>query len=831
LPEFRQMNQRYIIFTITTLLFFQTIGFSFDRKEKSPIVYNHSAKTITISVPDKSLSITIDYSAGCIIKKLNIKGKNVLSSKGIYTGIQTKTETFNSAGRLSNIKITENPKRVTISGITYGNSALSINETWDFKLTGDKVIWSIEREYNNDAVLVDMAFPKWNFLNLAVWKGGIIDNGGMVWCKYLKQKDDTYGVHTGGVTFWNANSGNALRIKANPSHSKDNKFTSTQLVTDTLLQQRYNLSRFVAEQANVFAPFKVKKGKIKTEYELQYVDYFTEYSRGKLSGIDVEAVRELMNTTGRYGVVDNNIIGANGWLTNWKCLHEPFFAQIGMALGDENYTKNMSSTLDQERDQAMLADGRVLSRWHNVPGDEIPGTYNPKTGYYEAMWGYTIDSQTGYIINASEQFDLNGDVKWLRAHQVACEKALDWLIKHDTNHNGIFEMMNNNIAEKKASDWLDIVWASYENSFVNAQMYEALNLWANCEKVLGNRQKESYYTEVAVRLKTAFNKSVDKGGFWLPAKKQYVYWRDNDGSVHGDNLVTPVNFAAIAFGICDDPERISQILDQVEQRTKSENLFHWPLCFDSFKREEVSDGNWPFPKYENGDIFPSWGYLGIRAYANYDKTIAIKYINNLLRQYKKDGLSSQRYSRITQTGLGDDILAGICTSITALYRDIYGIRPKWDRMGIEPNMTADLNGTQFNYKLRNTVYQLRLSVNDYFMSSNSFSVKCKNNFGASKNGNKLTFYPENKESMTLEVDAASHHRIDLAVSNWDTTAFSWSVSSPDFYQFTIKGLQPGCYLHIGINNQFKNVKVKTDGSITIKKLCNTLTKFVVRKAV
>lgn len=223
---------------------------------------------------------------------------------------------------------------------------------------------------------------------------------------------------------------------------------------------------------------------------------------------------------------------------------------------------------------------------------------------------------------------------------------------------------------------------------------------------MGDTEKAAYYAAIAARLKESFNKPIDEGGFWSPEKKQYVYWRDKDGSVHGDNLVTPVNFAIIAFNLCDDKKRIAQILDQIEKRTMAENLFHWPLCIDSFKREEVQAGNWPFPRYENGDIFPTWGYLGVRAYANYDKTIALKYIRKLLEQYNKDGLSFQRYSRETQLGLGSDILAGICTSITGLYRDIYGIRPKWNRMGLEPNMVKMLNGTAFNYTLRNTEYQV-----------------------------------------------------------------------------------------------------------------------------
>ncbi|UOE46514.1 hypothetical protein MTO98_19110 [Mucilaginibacter sp. SMC90] len=805
------------------------------------LTHNLAAKTITITVPDKKLSITIDYSAGCMIKRLDINGHNTLSANGIQTGIQTKNGEYLSVRSKAVLTVTEGAGHFIIKGITYGDDVVKIAETWDFELKNGKILWSITRDYSNSAVLEDMAFPKWNFADLSVWKGGILDNGGMVWCKYLKQINDTYGVHTGGVTFWNAQSGDGLRITPTSkagnsvaskySHSNKNEFTCAQIISDSTLGQRYNLSRFVSKKADVFAPVEIKKGKVSVQYELQYVDYFAKYSRGTLNGIDALSVRELLNTTGRYGVVDNNIVGGNGWLTNWKCMHEPFFAQIGMALNDKNYTRNFSATLDQERDQAMLPDGRVLSRWHNVPGDEIPGTYNTQTGYYEAMWGYTVDSQTGYVINASEQFDLNGDIKWLKSHQESCERALAWLIKRDSNNNGIFEMVNNNVAEKKASDWLDIVWASYENAFVNAQMYEALKLWADCEKTLNNPEKSAYYHSVAERLKAAFNKPVEQGGFWSADKKQYVYWRDNDGSVHGDNLVTPVNFAAIAFGLCDDKTRIAQILGQIEQRTTNEHLFHWPLCFDSFKREEVSDGNWPFPKYENGDIFPTWGYLGVRAYTAYNKDIALKYVRNILAQYQKDGLSSQRYSRVTQHGLGEDILAGICTTITGLYRDIYGIRPKWNRMGLEPNMTEALNGTQFSYTLRDIVYQLKLNVNDYTIHTNTFSVNSKESFGVSGGRHKLTYYHNNQDTASLQIQSASAKPVKINVNSWNYDAISWTMLSKDTYNFTITGLDAGSVYQLLINNTIQHIKADSDGRVTLKKACNGTLNFQVKKSV
>lgn len=832
------MARRLVNIIIILFLSYQPV-FSYTSYSDG-IRQNISAKTITITVPGKKLSIVIDYSSGCFIKQLNINGHNVLSASGIKTGIQTKSGSYFSDEQAGVIKITRNQDHIILSGIHYGDEHVTVDETWDFTLNGDKVDWSISRDYNNSTELEDTAFPKWNFSDLNTWKGGILDNGGMVWCKYLKDANDTYGVHTGGVTFWNANTGNGLKITAKPgsgstiaakyAQSDKNEFTCQQIVSNEPLNQRYDLSRFVSKKADVFAPFKINKGKITVQYELSYEDYFAKYSRGNLTGIDAVSVRELLNTTGRYGVVDNNIVGGNGWLTNWKCMHEPFFAQIGLAVNDENYTRNFSATLNQERDEAMLADGRVLSRWHNAAGDEIPDTYNPKTGYYEAMWGYTVDSQTGYVINASEQFDMNGDIKWLKSHQTSCERALEWLIRRDSNHNGIFEMVNNNIAEKKASDWLDIVWASYENAFVNAQMYEALKLWANCEKVLGNSQKAAFYTATAEKLKTTFNKPVSEGGFWLPAKKQYVYWRDNDGTTHGDNLVTPVNFAAIAFGICDNPARIAQILDQIEQRATNEHLFHWPLCFDSFTREEVSAGNWPFPKYENGDIFPTWGYLGIRAYSGYDKKIALKYIRNLLEQYKKDGLSSQRYSRVSQLGLGEDILAGICTTVTALYRDIYGIRPKWNRMGLEPNMSDVLNGTRFSYTLRDTVYDISLSTNNYTMRTKDFSINSNEKFGASKAGNKLTYYHYNQDSTLLQVSGKSAHSVAMAVNSWTPQKISWSISSPDTYEFTVTGLQPGTDYELIINGTIKHLPANKHGNLSFRQACKSAVNFIIKKA-
>jgi hypothetical protein len=782
------------------------------------VSHDRAGKKIHISDTDGNLQLDLLYSGGCRISQMTVKGRNTLSAEGAYTAIKTDSSLFTSLRSENNPGVKIHKNIVRISNIVFGNGNMKISETWIFNALTDKITWEIQREYLNSGKLEMTAIPAFNFSSTETWKGGILNTGGVVWCKYFKNLFDTYGVHTDGVTFWETGSGSGLRINSGSStgematsfsHAPDGIFRFTQCLTPSEAGQRYDLSRFVSRREDVFAPFEVRSGTVTMKLELSQIDYNKEYSRGTLPGFDAIAIRELLNTTGRYGVVDKGIIGGNGWITNWKCLHEPFFAMIGMAVNDSNYLENFAFTLDRERDHAVESDGRVLARWHNVPEAE-KSNYNFETGYYDCPWGYTVDAQPSQVINTAELFQQTGDVEWLRSHQQNCEKILNWLIKRDSNNNGIFEMLNNSIADKKCSDWIDVVWASYENAFVNALMYEALNQWAECETILGDKGKAAYYSRVASRLKDAFNKPVEAGGFWSEKKKQYIYWRDRDGSLHGDNLVTPVNFAAIAFGICDDKERVKSILDQIETRMSQENLFHWPLCFDSFRKEEVYETvNWPFPNYENGDIFLTWGYLAVRSYVKYDKDIAIKYIRKLLEQYNKDGLSSQRFSRTDQKGIGEDILAGACTSVAALYRDIYGIRPKWNRFGLEPNLTNLISGTEFSYVLRNKVYKVHLKESQYEISNDDFAVNDSQGFGIDMQGNVLRYFPGNKDTEGLMVTRSNGTPMLIDFVEWSGGSRSWKIRSVDTYKFTVSQLYPDKNYRLIVNGTDSG-SLKTD---------------------
>jgi hypothetical protein len=517
------------------------------------------------------------------------------------------------------------------------------------------------------------------------------------------------------------------------------------------------------------------------EFTLSAPVYDEAYGRGVLKGVDGSAVREICHTIARIGAVDERIMGSNGYYSDCAVLHEPWLAQLGLAINDQAYHRAFAEMLDFQRQRAIGADGRVKPRWAGHPGDEIPGTYD-RLGYYECQWGWLMDSQTSWVINVAEQFDFSGDRAWLQRQQAAGEKVLDYLLRRDSDGDGLVEMMTDSHQEAKGSDWIDVVWAAHENALVNAQAFWALTRWAEIEEELGNAPLAQHYGESARRLKARFNQTTDQGGFWDPQHQCYAYWRDKDGSIHGTNLVVPVNFSAIGYGLCDDPGRQAAVLDQIESLMEREKLFFWPLCFFSYaKAEGHLQVNWPFPSYENGDLFLAWGELGTRAYALHRPAVALKYVQNVLGRYATDGLAFQRYVRRSQAGAGNDILANNCSIVVGLYRNLYGLQPKHNRLYLEPHMLPELNGTHLNYRLRGQTYRIDLSVDEYSASVGKFTVRSRKPFGVATAGGRRQFYPGASPACALEIDVSVNETIQLTVQSWPERGSGirrWSVAGP-----------------------------------------------------
>jgi len=762
------------------------------------------------------LLLRLNYNGRCILDQVVVRGHQVAAESGAFTGIRQNGKWFTSRD-IRSPEVAVHDNTLTVTGIAYGPADNKIQESWKFTVEPEQVVWRISRTYPADTRLEDAAFPEWDFSGLSTWTGGLLDNGGVVLDKYLETANATYGAHFGTVTFWNSQSDDCLRIiprlpdnqygAGRFSHQTNGVLSFNYVVSDDTARPKHSLIRFLKNRQDVWIPFNIKRSEINAEFTLKTLDYENDYGRGRLSGLDSAKVGDLLNTVARYGVIDQRLTGGNGWRSGYICLHEPFFAEMGLALDENDYISNFSQCLDYERDNAITADGRVKSRWCHTSGDAMHATYDDSTGFYEARWGFLLDSQPDYVINVAEQFNLTGNRKWLEGQKSTCEKALNYLMRREVGHTGLVAMMNDSVKEKKSSDWIDIVWASYENAFVNAALYEALNLWADDENRLGDASHAASYRAFAERLKTSFNRPIADGGFWDPANQWYIYWRDKDGSIHGNNLVTPVNFAAIAYGICDDPSRQKAILNRMESEMQKEDLFSWPLCFFPFQPEE--GGGSPFPSYENGDIFLSWNELGVRAYAACDPNIALKYVKNILARYDEDGLSYQRYLRKSQQGAGDDILAGNCMAIVGLYRDIYGIQPQPDRLYLDPHLPPGLNGTEFTYQLRGRSYVIDLSTNEYAITVGDLALHDSSSFGVNASARGVQYFPGKSATWAMAVSRAWYRPLSVQINSWPDDPDSpreWTETSPEkkgrtFHQFGL--LRPGARYELSINGHVK----------------------------
>lgn len=765
------------------------------------ITQDMEAKTVLISDEAGALQVQLRYAGQCFLDSVRIRGREVIApATGVCSAIKIGGEWFTTRSEIPSPIVTVEKNHVRVENIQFGNEANRITETWWFTENADHILWKIQRRYTRETTMEDMYLPGWDFADMQTWTGALLDTGGVAWCKLMQEPNASYGVHAASATFWNPSKNDALRIETQLpagahaavrfSHQPSGLFSFNHSITTSELQPKHDLRRFLNNKQDVWAAAHIQPGEITVSYVLSAPKYSEVYPRNDLKNMDSEAVQEICNTIGRIGVIDQGIMGSNGWYSGYAVLHEPWLAQMGLAINDSSFTANYARTLDHQRDHAIGPDGRVKSRWAHNAADAIPGTYDA-SGYYEAQWGILFDSQPSYVINVAEQFDFTGDLDWVRGHKTACEKVLALALNRDVNANGLLECMNDSHTEAKGSDWIDVVWAAFENGFVNAQMYQALSLWSDVEEVLEDPVRAESYRVAAARLKTQFNAPVAEGGLWLPDRGWYAYWRDKDGAVHGDNFVVPVNLMAIAYGLCDNLDRKTAILDHLETVMCKENLFFWPLCLYSYQREEVYKVNWPFPAYENGDLFLAWGEIGARAYAGYKPEIALKYIRNVLQKYRQDGLAYQRYLRADQNGAGDDILANNLQPVTGLFRNIYGIQPKYNRLYLEPHCTPELYGTVLNYTLRGQRYQIGLAEN-LSIAANGFTLDQRGPFGMSIAGNTLEFFPGNAPKCALSVMRPTNDRVEVSIDSWPTPR-KWTIKPgvrPVDLVFTIYDLTP-----------------------------------------
>ena len=422
---------------------------------------------VSIRSSDGSLMFSLKYKNGCYFDRVEVTGKQVIDpEKGVSSAIKLDGQWFSTRDKSCLPRVIVNGDTVLVDNIRYGNNDDFVKESWQLIALQDAIEWRIQRRTEVDGIIEDAANAEWVFSDMQIWTGAILDNGGVAWNRLLESKNMTVGSHTGKVLFWNGTNDRCLEIEPTGignqqiatrfTHNSDDTHSFVHTLSDSVLETRVNLSRFLPDSQELWKPFRLGNDLKEATYRISTPSYKSRFDLGDFKGVDEDAVREILNTITRYGVIDRKLIGANGWRTGYICLHEQWFAQMAMAIQDENYTGNLSATYDYFRDHAVLPDGRVLARFKDNDHDEMEGTYT-EHGFYEAEWGYLLDSQPDYVMVVAEQFHNTGDVTWVRGQKETCEAALDYMLKRDSDGDGLLEMINQSHEDKQGSDWINIV--------------------------------------------------------------------------------------------------------------------------------------------------------------------------------------------------------------------------------------------------------------------------------------------------------------------------------------------------------------------------------------
>ena len=195
-------------------------------------------------------------------------------------------------------------------------------------------------------------------------------------------------------------------------------------------------------------------------------------------------------------------------------------------------------------------------------------------------------------------------------------------------------------------------------------------------------------------------------------------------------------------------------------------------------------------------------------------------INNIIGQYKKDGLAHQRYARVSQSGLGSDILAGNGMAIIGLYRNIFGIQPKYNRLYLEPHLTEELNGTLVHYNLRGTKYNIVLRTNQYQISGNGFTLNSSQAFGINTDTMQLEYYESknNKPRLIFEKEGKSDLLINI-LKDGNQNLPVWTVQSPKPLRIIqiVNGLESDAKYHIYVGTEiFEEKFADANGSLTFQ---------------
>lgn len=93
-----------------------------------------------------------------------------------------------------------------------------------------------------------------------------------------------------------------------------------------------------------------------------------------------------------------------------------------------------------------------------------------------------------------------------------------------------------------------------------------------------------------------------------------------------------------------------------------------------------------------------------------------------------------------------------------------------NRLYLEPHLTPQLNGTRLEYELRNQRHSVTLSVNDYAVTVEGWSVRAHTPFGVAAGPTGLSYFHEAAALPAMMISISDARPAEIEIMEWGNTA-------------------------------------------------------------
>jgi hypothetical protein len=142
----------------------------------------------------------------------------------------------------------------------------------------------------------------------------------------------------------------------------------------------------------------------------------------------------------------------------------------------------------------------------------------------------------------------------------------------------------------------------------------------------------------------------------------------------------------------------------------------------------------------------------------------------------------------------------------------------YNRLYLNPHITAALAGTALKYNFRGRQLKIDLSMDHYGVSNEQFAILSKKDFGFYDAKNELSYFDGSQARVSLRVETMPNSNLTLDIKTWDRNQRSWTQLSKDQHSnkliYHVHDLAPNSDYTILVNNKMlMRIRSDAEGSL------------------